>query len=293
MPTERATIDATLKPEVTRRPVTTIRPPALTLRGMGRDLLKLVRYRDLLYTLTMHRIRVRYKQSILGAAWAIVQPLSLMLIYTVIFSLIVRMPSDGTPYAVFAYSALLPWTFLSTALSNATNALVGHNQLITRVYFPREILPFTYVLASLVDFLVASTVFAGLMFYYGLSLSYTALYAIPITLTLVCFATGVALFFSAMQVRFRDVGVAVPLLLQLWLFASPVVYPLSAVPTRIRDIYLVNPMAGLIDGFRQVTVHSNPPDLRLLGLAAATSFLFLVSGWIYFKRVEATIADII
>jgi lipopolysaccharide transport system permease protein len=286
-------IDTTLSSELTPRPVTTILPPALSVRGMGRDIVKLVRYRDLLYTLTMHRIRVRYKQSALGAAWAVVQPLSLMLIYTLIFSFIVRMPSDGTPYAVFAYSALLPWTFFATALGNSTNALVAHTQLITKVYFPREILPITYILASFVDFIVASVVFAGLMFYYGLSLGYTALYAIPITIILVCFSTGVALVLSATQVRFRDVGVAVPLLLQLWMFATPVVYPLSAVPNRVRAIYLLNPMAGLIEGFRGVTVHASRPDLRLLGTAAAISLVCLAGGWVYFKRVEATIADVI
>jgi lipopolysaccharide transport system permease protein len=293
MHSEIAQIEMTRVGGASPRRVTTILPPALTLGGMARDLGNLIRYRDLLYTLTMHRIRVRYKQSVLGAAWAVVQPLSLMLIYTVIFSLIVRMPSDGTPYAVFAYSALLPWTFFATALGNSTNALVAHTQLITKVYFPREILPITYILASFVDFVVASLVFLGLMIYYGLSLSFAAFYAIPITIILMCFSTGVALALSATQVRFRDVGVAVPLLLQLWMFATPVVYPLSAVPNRFRRIYLLNPMAGLIDGFREVTVHANPPNLRLLGAAAAISLVCLMSGWIYFKRIEATIADVI
>jgi len=275
------------------RRVTTIRAPSLTLKGLAGDFFKLVQYRDLLYTLSVHRIKVRYKQSVLGAAWAILQPLSLMLIYTLIFSLIVRMPTGGTPYAVFAYAALLPWTFFSTALVNATNGLVTHAQLITKVYFPREILPLTYVIASLFDFLIASTVFAGLMLYYHVALTARALYVLPIILILTCFVTAISLFFSATQVRFRDIGVAMPLLLQLWMFATPVVYPLSAVPARLQAIYKLNPMVGLIENFRQVTLYGASPDLTLLGLSTLISVLLLVAAYVYFKRVEATVADVI
>lgn len=288
-----ASVQRAPAPQRATRRTSVIRPPAFTFAGMLRDAVRLYGYRDLLYTLTAHRIKVRYKQSVLGASWAIVQPVSLMLIYTLIFSLIVRMPTDGTPYAVFAYSALLPWTFFSTALSNATNALVTHTQLITKVYFPREILPLSYIFASLVDLVVASSVFAVLMWYYRVPLTATALYAIPITLVLVCFATAVALFLSATQVRFRDVGVALPLLLQLWMFATPVVYPLSTVPERFRTLYSLNPMVGLIDSFRQVTVHGGSPQLRLLGISAVVSILLLLACWIYFKRVESTVADVI
>jgi lipopolysaccharide transport system permease protein len=272
---------------------TVIRAPSLTLKGLAGDLSKLVQYRDLLYTLSVHRIKVRYKQSALGAAWAILQPLSLMLIYTLIFSLIVRMPTGGTPYAVFAYAALLPWTFFSTALVNATNGLVTHAQLITKVYFPREILPLTYVIASLFDFLIASSVFAGLMLYYHVALTLRALYILPIILILTCFVTAISLFFSATQVRFRDIGVAMPLLLQLWMFATPVVYPLSAVPARLQGLYKLNPMVGLIENFRQVTLYGAPPDLTLLGLSTLISVLLLVAAYVYFKRVEATVADVI
>jgi lipopolysaccharide transport system permease protein len=275
------------------RRVTTIRAPSLTLKGLAGDLSKLVQYRDLLYTLSVHRIKVRYKQSVLGAAWAILQPLSLMLIYTLIFSLIVRMPTGGTPYAVFAYAALLPWTFFSTALVNATNGLVTHAQLITKVYFPREILPLTYVIASLFDFLIASTVFAGLMLYYHVALTPRALYVLPIILILTCFVTAISLFFSATQVRFRDIGVAMPLLLQLWMFATPVVYPLSAVPARLQAVYKLNPMVGLIENFRQVTLYGASPDLTLLGLSTLISVVLLVAAYVYFKRVEATVADVI
>lgn len=275
------------------RRVKVIRAPSFSLLGLVGDLRVLAHYRDLLYTLSVHRVKVRYKQSALGVSWAILQPLSLMLIYTVIFSYIARMPSDNTPYAVFAYAALLPWTFYSTALVNATGGLVSNSGLVTKVYFPREILPLTYVLAALFDFLIASTVFVGLLFYYRVQLTANALYAVPITLIMTLFATAMAFFFSATQVRFRDIGVAMPLLLQLWMFATPVVYPLSSVPPRWQGLYKLNPMVGLIENFRQVTLHGAAPDLPLLGISTLVSLVLLVAAYIYFKRIEATIADVI
>jgi lipopolysaccharide transport system permease protein len=275
------------------RRVTVIGAPSFSpLRLLG-GVRKLAQYRDLLYTLSVHRIKVRYKQSVLGTAWAILQPLSLMLIYTVIFSFIARIPSDGAPYAIFAYAALLPWSSFSNALTNATNSLVSHSNLVTKVYFPREILPLTYVIAAIFDFLIASTVFVGLMIYYRVPLTLNALYAVPIMIVLMVFTTAMAFLFSATQVRFRDIGVAMPLLLQLWMFATPVVYPLSAVPRRLLPFYLLNPMAGLIENFRQVMLYGASPDLRLLGLAALIATVLLVVFYIYFKRVEATVADII
>jgi lipopolysaccharide transport system permease protein len=275
------------------RRVTVIRAPAISLGGLLRDMAKLAHYRDLLYTLSVHRVKVRYKQSVLGVAWAVLQPLSLMLIYTLIFSYIARMPSDGIPYAVFAYAALLPWIYFSTALVNSTNGLVSHADLVTKVYFPREILPLTYVIAALFDFLVASIVFAGLLIYYDVQLSWAALYSFPIILILTLFATAMSLLFSATQVRFRDIGVAMPLLMQLWMFASPVVYPLSAVPGWLRPFYMLNPMAGIIESFRRVMLQREPPDFISLGVALVASLLLLMASYVYFKRVEATIADVI
>jgi lipopolysaccharide transport system permease protein len=263
--------------------------PLRLLGGVG----KLAHYRDLLYTLSVHRIKVRYKQSVLGLVWAVLQPLSLMLIYTIIFSYIARMPSDGAPYAIFAYAALLPWTCFSNALTNATNSLVSHSHLVTKVYFPREILPLTYVFAAIFDFLIASTVFVGLMIYYHVPLTMRALYALPVIVVLMIFTTAMAFLFSATQVRFRDIGVAMPLLLQLWMFATPVVYPLSAVPKRLLPVYSLNPMVGLIESFRQVMLYGAVPDFRLLGIAAFVSIVLLVASYIYFKRVESTVADII
>ena len=275
------------------RRVTVIRAPSFSVTGVFGALAKLAHYRDLLYTLSVHRIKVRYKQSLLGVAWAILQPLSLMLIYTLTFSLIAKMPSDGAPYPVFTFVALLPWTYFSTAVTNATNGLVSHSQLVTKVYFPREILPLTYVVAALFDLAIASSVLVGLLLYYDVPLTAQALYAVPVLAVLTLFATAMALFFSATQVRFRDVGMAMPLLLQVWMFATPVVYPLSVVPERLRPFYQLNPMVGVIDNFRRVVLQGAAPNFRVLGASAVISVVLLVAAYIYFKNVEATIADVI
>jgi lipopolysaccharide transport system permease protein len=275
------------------RPVTVIRAPSFSPRALVAGLKHLVHYRDLVYTLSLHRFKVRYRQSVLGIAWAVVQPLSLMLIYTVIFSRVARVPSEHTPYALFAYCALLPWTYFATALSTATNSLVSHFNLVTKVYFPREILPLTYVFAALIDFVVASTVLAGLMMYYHVSLTPLALYAIPIVALLTLFAVAVALVLCAVQVRYRDVGVAMPLILQLWIFATPVVYPLSVVPASWQFLYALNPMAGLIESFRRVMVQGQPPAFHALAVSAVVSAVLLPIAFAYFKHVEATVADVI
>ncbi|HWP44366.1 MAG TPA: ABC transporter permease, partial [Blastocatellia bacterium] len=250
-------------------------------------------YRDLFYTLSVHRIKVRYKQSLLGIFWAILQPLSMMLIFSLVFSLVARMPSDGTPYPLFAYSALLPWFYFSTGITGATNGLVSHTHLITKVYFPREILPLTYVVAALFDFLVASIVLAGLMVYYGVPLTANALYAAPVILVLTLFIIAMSLLFSATQARFRDVGIAVPLLIQFWMFATPVIYPLSAVPERLRELFALNPMAGLIESFRRAMLYGAQPDFASLGTSLAITIILLPASYLYFKRAEATMADII
>jgi lipopolysaccharide transport system permease protein len=257
------------------------------------NLRKLWQYRDLFYTLSLHRIKVRYKQTALGILWAIVQPLAIMLIFTLIFSVIVSMPSEGVAYPVFAYTALLPWTFFSTALLNGTNSLVNNSHLITKVSFPREILPLTYVVAALFDFVIGTSILVALITYYSVPLTLNYLYALPIVLLLAMLATAASFLLSATQVRFRDIGIGMPLLLQVWMFATPVVYPLSAVPEGLRGLYLLNPVAGLIDNFRRVVLYDTPPDFFSLGISAAISFLLLIVGYARFKRVEATMADMI
>jgi len=275
------------------RPIRIIRPVSFSPFDILRGLRELWQYRDLFHTLTVHRIKVRYKQSVLGLAWAILQPLSLMLIYTVIFSVIAKVPSEGVPYAVFAYAALLPWTFFSSSLTNATQGLVSHSQLVTKVYFAREILPLTYVSAALFDFAVATSFLIALFFYYGVHLTSWALWAIPILILLVALATACSLFLSAMQVKFRDIGVAMPLLLQLWMFSTPVVYPLSAVPQRYRGWYVLNPLVGAIENFRRVVLQGVEPDYHSLAISAIVAAILLPLTYLYFKRVEATMADVI
>jgi len=286
-------IDSAAVNRSSRRPGAVIRPPTLTLKNLPADLAKFWRYRDLLNTLTRHRISVRYKQSMLGVFWAVLQPLSMMLIFTFIFSLIARVPTGDRPYAIFAFAGLLPWNYFSSGVANATNSLVSHSQFVTKVYFPREILPITYVLAALFDSVVASSVMIGLMIFYRVPPSLNLFYLIPIVLILTCFALAISFLLSATQVRFRDIGVAVPLFLQLWMFATPVVYPLSAVPARLQSIYRLNPMVGVIENFRRVLLEGEVPEFRSLIFAALVSLVLLLLSYLYFKRIEATMADVI
>jgi lipopolysaccharide transport system permease protein len=292
MSTELTTAFEPRLPREARR-VKVMRPPSFSLMGLAHGIGLLREYGDLLWTLSAHRIKVRYKQSVLGLAWAVLQPLSLMVIYTLVFSIISRVSSGATPYAVFAYAALLVWTFFSTALLNATNSLVSHSHLVTKVYFPREILPLSYVIAALCDLAVASTVMGGLMLYYRVAFTIHVLWALPVVAILSAFVTAVSLVFSATQVRFRDIGMAMPLLMQLWMFASPVVYPLEQVPARFRTLYELNPMVGIVDGFRRAVVGGQSPDMRLLMISASVSFILLPLAYAYFKHVEATVADVI
>lgn len=279
-------------PDTDRRPVTIIRPPGSITSGLLQQIAHLPGYWDLLVTLTVHRVKVRYKQSALGLLWAILQPLLLMLIFTVLFALTApRMPSEGLPYSVFVYAAVLPWTFFSTAVSNGTNSLISHTQLVTKIWFPREILPLSYITAALFDFLVASTLLVALMLYHGVEPTAYIWLAIPIVALIAVLASAIALAMAALQVRFRDVGLAMPLLLQVWMFLSPVVYPYSQVPARFRPLYQLNPMAGLIEGFRRVTIQGQPPDGHLILISLLVSAALLPACYVYFKFVDATIAD--
>lgn len=270
-----------------------VRAPSFSPRDLVTNLAVLGEYADLFWTLTAHRIRVRYKQSVLGIGWAVFQPLALMFVYTIIFSVVTRLPSDGKPYALFTFTALLPWTYFSSALTNAATGLVTHRQLISKVYFPREILPLSYVFAALFDFAIGVLLLVPLGIYYKLTITWNMLYAIPILLLLTIFTIDLALILSAGQVRFRDIGLALPLLLQLWMFASPVVYPLSAVPQRLRWAYDLNPLAGLVESFRQAVLMGAPPDARLLGIAAAIALGLLPLAYAGFKYMDAGMADVL
>ncbi|HEV7552877.1 MAG TPA: ABC transporter permease, partial [Candidatus Angelobacter sp.] len=223
--------------DVPVRPIKVIRPPSFSLSTIFTGLRTLTQYYDLLYTLSLFRLNVRYKQSVLGWTWAALQPLALMGIYTVIFTRVTKVETGGVPYPVFVFSALLPWIFFSSTISNAVNGLVLYPNLLTKMYFPREIIPLSYVLAALTDFCIASVILMGVMTYYRVPLTLHLLYAIPIMVLLGGVAAAVALFLSAIQVRFRDMGLAMPFLLQIWMFTVPVVYSLQSVPERYRAIY--------------------------------------------------------
>ena len=275
------------------RPVKVIHPPAFSIGTISIGLRTLVQYSDLLYTLSLFRLSVRYKQSALGWTWAALQPLALMGIYTIIFTRVTTVATGGVPYPVFVFSALLPWIFFSSTISSAVNGLVLHPNLLTKMYFPREIIPLSYMAASLADFCIASIILGGLMVYYKVALTWHLLYAIPIVVILAGFAAAIALFFSAVQVRFRDVGLAMPFLLQVWMFTVPVVYSLQSVPQRFRSLYLLDPVAGLIEGFRLVVIHGTAPDFRTLALSGAVTVLSLPLAYAFFKSSEATMADLI
>jgi lipopolysaccharide transport system permease protein len=270
-----------------------IRPASRGWVRLDQHLRTLTAFADLLYTLSLHRISVRYKQTVAGVLWAVLQPLLMMVIFTVVFSRLARIPSEGVPYALFAYTALLPWTLFSTAITNGTNSLVSHTQLITKVYFPREILPLTYLVAAMFDFAMGLVVFAALIGWYGIAITAHLLAVLPLLLLLCAWALTVMLVLAVLQVRFRDVGVALPVLVQVWMFASPVIYPLSVVPARWRWWYDLNPMAGIIGAFRDALLQRPLSDAAALDVAIAVTAIALPVAYAFFKRAEATMADVI
>ena len=275
------------------RTLTVIRPPSFSLGTIVSGIRTLVGYRDLLYTLTLFRLTVRYKQSILGWIWAALHPLAMMMVYTLVFSRVAKVRSDGAPYPLFVFSALLPWIFFSGAVSNAVNGLAGHANLLTKLYFPREIIPLSYVFAALLDFAIACVILSGVMAYYGFSVSWKALYALPIAAILIAFTSAVALFLSSIQARFRDIAAALPVVLQVGVFATPVAYSLNSIPTRFQRLYLLNPIASLIENFRRVVTYRLAPDIPMLVTSGVITVCCLAVAYGYFKATESTMADVI
>ena len=281
---------------MTRRTIC-IEPPSIWRLRPAAELAKLARFTDLLWTLSVHRVNVRYKQSRLGILWALLQPLSMMVVFTLMFSFIGGAPQHGIPYPVFAYAAILPWTMFSSGLVSAAGALTSHASLLTKVSFPREILPLTYVVAALVDFAIASSALALLMVWFQIPLTALAIWSLAVIAILACFLVGTGLLLAALQVRYRDVGHALPVLLQVWMFASPVLYPLDAVrqslPRGLYAVYLLNPMAGIVDTFRRTVVLQQPPDLIALGVAVLVVGALLPFAYVYFKFNDLTMADVV
>ncbi len=257
------------------------------------NLKEVINYHELLTQIALREIKVRYKQTGLGIVWAILQPVSLMVIFTLFFGKFAKIPSEGIPYPIFYYSALLPWQYFSTSLSFAIPSMVTNRQLVTKIYFPREIFPLSSILAALVDFGIASLIFIVMMFIYHIHFTPYLLLIIPVLFIQIIFTLGVCFFASAINVYYRDVRHALPLLIQLWMFASPIIYPLSMVPEHLRRFYLLNPMAGIIDSYRRIIVKGLPPDLFAISLAAVISIVIFFLGYRYFKNIEMSFADVI
>ncbi len=255
----------------------------------------LYRFRELIGMWTFREIRVRYKQSLLGAAWAVLQPLAMMLMFTVVFSQIARIETDY-PYPIFSYSAVLPWTLLATSVSFGVNSLINNMNLVTKTYFPREILPLGVIGSALFDFVIASSIFVILMIYYRIPVNINFLW-IPVFLVIQIFLMlGIILLGSALTVFYRDVRYVVPLAIQLWFYATPIIYPIKLVEENLpqfRTLYALNPMVGIVESYRDVILEGVPPNFTDLGLAAAMSFVLFVVAYIVFKRLEVLFNDLI
>jgi lipopolysaccharide transport system permease protein len=257
------------------------------------DLKTMWEYRELLYFLVWRDLKVRYRQTIIGIGWVVVQPLITMVLFTVVFGSLAKVPSDGVPYPIFIYSALLPWNLFASCLNRGSDSVVGNAQLISKIYFPRLLLPISGVLSPMVDFAVSFVIFTGMMIWFrtlpGLGVLALAIFIMLALLT----ALGVGLWLSALNVRYRDVGHAIPFIIQSWMFASPVAYSASLVPERWRTLYGINPMVGVIEGFRWALLGKQTPDFGVIIMSSGVVVALLVSGLIFFKHTERTFADVI
>jgi lipopolysaccharide transport system permease protein len=260
--------------------------------GVGTNLWELWTHRELLYFLIWRDVKIRYKQTLLGAAWAIIQPLLTMLVFTFIFGRVAKIDSHGIPYPVFAYAALLPWTFFANAITASGNSIVGSAHLITKVYFPRPIIPIASVCASLVDLAVAFPMLVVLMFYYHSRFTVNAWFLVPLVLLTTLLAIAVGMWISAINVKYRDVKFALPFVVQIWMYLSPVAYPSSVIPARWRIVYTLNPFVGIIDGYR-AALFGGAFDWKALAVSVAVTLGFLAYAAQQFRKMEKGFADII
>jgi len=260
---------------------------------MREYLSELWQHRDLTLSFALRDIKARYKQTALGAAWAVLQPLSLMVVFTLVFSRFARVSSDGVPYPIFSYTALIFWSFFSVTVSQGTVAITANASLVRKIYFPRETLLISIIISAAMDLAIAAVIFAGMLAYYRISLTWAIVWLPVVLMVQTVFALGVICVSSAVQAYYRDVGHALPLFLQMWMFATPVAYPLSAVPDGWLPFYVLNPMTPVIDGYRRVILHGQPPDLVSLSTAASVTLVLIVLGYSVFKRAERTFADVI
>lgn len=272
------------------KPLVSIRPDQLRFAFNVRELWV---YRELLVFLVWRDIKVRYKQTLLGAAWAILQPLLTTLVFTLFFGVLAGVGSDGVPYPVFAYAGLLPWTFFANSVTQSSNSLVGNANLITKVYFPRIIIPSAAVGAGLVDFAIAFVVLVGLMIYYRVSVTWGALMLPVLALHLTLFSIAIGMWLSALNVKYRDIRFVLPFLIQLWMFVSPVIYPASMIPERWRWLMLLNPLTGIVENFRAALFVQKQFEWVSLGISMASTVLMLLYSIYSFRRMEKHFADVI
>lgn len=250
-------------------------------------------YRELLYFLTLRDIKVRYKQTALGAAWAVIQPFFMMVVFSLFFGKLAGIKSDGIPYPIFTFCALLPWQLFAHALTESSNSLVANERLITKVYFPRLVVPMAAVLGGLVDFAVAFVILLAMMFYYGIVPTRAIVMLPAFILLAVLTALAVGLWLSALNVKYRDVRYTINFLIQFWLFATPVAYPSSIVPERWRALYGLNPMAGVVEGFRWALLGTEQPPGAMLAVSISVVIALLIGGLFYFRRMEQEFADVV
>jgi lipopolysaccharide transport system permease protein len=248
-------------------------------------------YRELVYFLTWRDIKVRYKQTALGAAWAIIQPFFTMVVFSLFFGRLAKIPSDGVPYPIFAYVALVPWTFFANSLAQSADSLVGSANLIKKVFFPRLAIPISSVLSGVVDFCLAFAVLVAMMIFYGMVPTANVLWLVPLLLLALVTSLGVGLWLSALNVQYRDVRYVVPFIVQFWLFATPVAYPSSLLEQPWRTLYGINPMAGVVEGFRWALLGTVDPPGPMIAVSAAAALIVLIGGAYYFRRMETTFAD--
>jgi lipopolysaccharide transport system permease protein len=281
-------------PELVKHEPTTIYiKPSTGLAAL--NLRDLWLYRELVYFMIWREIKVRYKQTMLGAAWAIIQPVLTMIVFTILFGRIAKLPTDGNiPYPIFSYTALLPWGLFVAALNQASRSLTSNQNMVSKIYFPRLVLPLASILSGLVDFVIAFVILIGLMIYYGIAPSINVIWALPLFLLLtIITALGVALWLSAINVKYRDVNYALPFMTQFWLFATPVAYSSNLISEKWQLVYSLNPMAGVVNGFRWALLGvGNGPDAGLW-ISVGIALLVLISGLYYFRNMEKTFADTI
>lgn len=277
-------------PDISGLPVTTIRPTGGWISLGLRDVW---RYRELLGFLTWRDVKVRYKQTVIGILWVVLQPLLTMLLFTFVFSRLAKLPSQGIPYPLFVYSGLLPWQLFTSGLSGASTSIVGSAGVISKIYFPRLIIPLSSVIAGVVDFLVSFTILVGFLFWYHTSLGWTALTLPLFLLFAMVTAFGVGLWLSMLNVKYRDVQYTIPFLMQIWLFATPVAYASNLIPPKYRLLFALNPMTSVVDGFRWALLGTKPQFGGWTAVSVAMVIVILLGGLVFFRRTERTIVDVI